>query len=350
MKKVLILLSLTLFCFCKSVKESKQENFSSIEIDTLLFDKISIRSIALGKDKVYYAGDKNRVGYVNFDKSEKFEKLVLKDTIKNKEFRAIHKTSDGIFIVNVGNPAVLYKFSNDLKNYQLVYNEVNEKVFYDAIKFWNDKEGIAFSDPTNGCLSIIITRDKGKTWKKIACDNLPKFEEGEAGFAASNTIISVKGTKTWIASGGKKARIFYSPDKGKTWQVYDTPIIQGESMTGIFTMDFYNDKIGIIAGGNYDKPNMNSQNKAITLDGGKTWKLLAENAGFGYASCVQFFPKSDGKKILCVGAKGIYYSYDKGNTWLQMSQDNSLYTIKFIDDKTVIAAGRNKIVKLSFVK
>lgn len=348
-KNILYLLVLLLFSFCKSAKENKQENFSSIEIDTLLFDKISIRGIALGNDKVYYAADKNRVGYVKFDKSEKFEKLINKDTV-TKEFRAIAKTNGGVFVVNIGNPALLYKLSNDMKNVQLVYNEVNEKVFYDSMNFWNDKEGIAFSDPTDGCLSIIITRDKGKTWKKIDCNDLPKFEEGEAGFAASNTNISIVGNKTWIVSGGKKARVFYSPDKGNNWQVFDTPIVQGEAMTGIFTSHFYNDKLGIIAGGNYDKPNNNFQNKAITIDGGKTWKLIAENSGFGYASCIQFFPKSDGKKILCIGAKGIYYSNDKGTTWLQMSQDNSLYTFKFIDANTAIAAGKNKIVKLNFLK
>jgi hypothetical protein len=30
--------------------------------------------------------------------------------------------------------------------------------------------------------------------------------------------------------------------------------------------------------------------KARTTDGGKTWKLVAENQGFGYASCVQYIP------------------------------------------------------------
>jgi hypothetical protein len=41
---------------------------------------------------------------------------------------------------------------------------------------------------------------------------------------------------------GIKSRVFYSGDKGKTWKVYETPIIQGDVMTGIFTVDFYNKK------------------------------------------------------------------------------------------------------------
>jgi hypothetical protein len=32
----------------------------------------------------------------------------------------------------------------------------------------------------------------------------------------------IKGNNTWIVSGGMKARVFYSADKGNTWEVYDT--------------------------------------------------------------------------------------------------------------------------------
>ncbi|MFV8375773.1 hypothetical protein [Flavobacterium sp. LB1P62] len=57
-------------------------------------------------------------------------------------------------------------------------------------------------------------------------------------------------------------------------------------MTGIFTAHFYDSQKGFITGGNYELPNQNFSNKASTGNGGKTWKLQAENQGFGYASCV----------------------------------------------------------------
>jgi photosystem II stability/assembly factor-like uncharacterized protein len=180
------------------------------------------------------------------------------------------------------------------------------------MQFWNDNEGIAVGDPIDNCFSIIITRDGGETWNKIPCDKLPKIVDGEAAFAASNTNIIIKDNHTWIVSGGKKTRVFYSPDKGISWSVYETPIVQGEAMTGIFTADFYNDKIGFIAGGNYEKPNQNFQNKALTTNGGKTWRLVSENQGFGYASCVQFVPNSNGKQMVSVGTSGLFYSKDKG--------------------------------------
>lgn len=349
MKKSIYIVILALVLFsCKSAKpEDSSKEFTSVKVDTILIDKISIRPITVSTDKVWYAADKNRVGYLSLTDASKMQRDISKDGIK-MEFRSIAQTTNSIFVVNVGNPALLYKFSKDLNKKELVYEEKNDKVFYDSMQFWNDSEGIAIGDPIESCMCIIITRDGGKTWNKVPCDKLPKIEDGEAAFAASNTNIVIKGNLTWVVSGGKKSRVFFSSDKGKSWKVYDTPIVQGEAMTGIFTADFYDSKIGFVAGGNYDKLNQNFQNKAITKDGGKTWKLVAEKQGFGYASCVQFVPKSKGKQLASVGASGLYYSKDSGATWKMLLKDSSLYTIRFVDENTAIAAGKDKIIKLEF--
>ncbi|MBN8641307.1 MAG: oxidoreductase [Flavobacteriales bacterium] len=332
---------------CTSVRTASAQVPVISKMDTLLSDKISIRAIAISGDKVYYGADKSRVGYKSVVDASKFERAIQYDSLAF-EFRSCAVTENHVFFLNVGNPAVLYRFSKNLITKEIVYTEKNEKVFYDSMQFWNNQEGIAIGDPTENCLSVIITRDGGKTWTKIPCENLPKVVDGEAAFAASNTNVIVKGNSTWIVSGGKQSRVFYSPDKGNTWKVYTTPIVQGEAMTGIFTADFYDEKTGCIAGGNYEKQLQNFQNKAITFNGGKTWKLIGENTGFGYASCIQFFPEGKGEKLLSVGGTGIFVSIDKGTTWTQLSPDNSFYTIRFIDAKTAILAGKNKIVKVTF--
>jgi photosystem II stability/assembly factor-like uncharacterized protein len=346
-KLVLVVLVCVFMIGCKPSHISNEKFFTSVKIDTILKDKISVRPITVSSDKVWYAADKNRVGFLSLINAAKMERTLKKDTLK-MEFRSIAQTTNSIFILNVGNPALLYKFSKDLKEKKLVYEEKHEKVFYDSMQFWNDQEGIAFGDPIENCLCIIITRDGGETWNKLECKNLPKVFDGEAAFAASNTNIIIKGNNTWLVSGGKKSRVFFSPDKGISWKIYETPIVQGESMTGIFTADFYNDKIGFIAGGNYEKPNQNFQNKALTINGGKTWKLVGENSGFGYASCVQFVPNSNGNQLVSVGASGLFYSKDRGTTWVQFSSDATLYTIRFVNETTAIAAGKDKIVKLVF--
>ena len=77
----------------------------------------------------------------------------------------------------------------------------------------------------------------------------------------------------WFASGGKVARVFHSPDRGHTWQVFDTPIVHGLDSQGIFSIAFRDPTHGVIAGGDYKHPDQDGPNLAFTSDGGKTWTL-----------------------------------------------------------------------------
>lgn len=352
-KIILIVLVLNVFMSCKTkryvIEKPNNKGFQSVLIDTLFQDKVSIRAILIDANKIWYAADNSRFGFYDLEKKMKNESHIMKDSLKF-EFRSIARTSSAIFILNVSNPALLYKISKDGSETKLVYQENHEKVFYDSMQFWNDKEGIAIGDPISNCLTMITTRDGGNTWNKIPCDKLPKIIDGEAAFAASNTNIVIKRNRTWIVTGGKKARVFYSPDKGATWKVYDTPIVQGEIMTGIFTADFYDSKKGFIAGGNYELPDQNFSNKASTVNGGENWEMKSDNKGFGYASCVQYVPNSNGRELVSVGASGLYYSSDGGNSWKQLSSDSGLFTIRFLDRRTAIAAGKNKMVRINFKK
>ncbi len=344
-KAIIGVLCCILFFGCKSASVITENPVKSISVDTLHTDKISIRAIAIADGKVFYAGNKNRVGWVDYTNKSKFERKITRDSL-SLEFRSLAVTKEAVFVASIGNPALLYRFSKNMQQKQLVYEEQHEKVFYDSMQFWNDDEGIAMGDPVANCFNIVITRDGGKTWQKTPCSALPKLVEGEAAFAASNTNIIIRGNHTWLVSGGKKARVFHSSDKGISWEVFETPIVQGETMTGIFTADFYNDKIGFIAGGNYEKSTQNFQNKALTTNGGKTWQLVGEHSGFGYASCIQFVPGSNAKELVCVGSTGIFYSGDQGKTWKQLSSDVNLYTLRFVDNTTAIAAGKDKIIRL----
>jgi photosystem II stability/assembly factor-like uncharacterized protein len=213
--------------------------------------------------------------------------------------------------------------------------------------FWNNKEGIAMGDPTNNCISIIITRDGGKTWEKLSCDLLPEVIEGEAAFAASNSNIAIEGDKTWILSGGMNSRVYFSPDKGDTWKVFDTPLLDGKATTGGYTMDFYDENFGIILGGDYTNPGGNTGNKAITKDGGKTWKLIAEGQEPAYKSSVRFIPNSGGEKIIATGFSGISISKDSGENWEEISKEG-FYTLRFKNDSVAYAAGKGRIAKLTF--
>lgn len=347
-----LLLIVVVIASCKSQADVNQTFddsaiFKNIAIDTLFQDKVSIRSLVVDETKIWYVADKNRYGYFDLATNKKTENKIVKDTLQ-LEFRSNAQTRDYVYVLSVSNPAMLYQISKKDLTTKLVYQENHEKVFFDSMQFWNNKEGIAMGDPVSTGLNVIITRDGGASWKKVPDILMPTTSAGEAAFAASNTNIVVKGSSAWIVSGGVKSRVFYSPNKGKSWTVYETPIVQGKSMTGIFTADFYNEKIGFVSGGDYENRDQNHSNKAITVDGGKTWKLVAENMAFGYASCVQYVPNSKGKGIVTVGYSGIFYSGDGGVSWKQLATDSKLNTIRFINATTAIAAGQNKMIRLQF--
>ena len=319
--------------------------YTKVEVEDLYLDTTSIRAITLMQGNLGFAGSNNTFGIYNTQANKTVSKQIGPDSL-DLEFRAVASTSTDFFMLSIESPALLYK-TGDQGEMEVVYKEEGAKVFYDAMQFWNDQEGIAVGDPTDGCLSIIITRDGGLTWNKLNCGVLPDKSDGEYAFAASNTNIAIKGDHTWIATGGSKARVFYSPDKGMTWEVYDTPMVQGEPNQGIYSIAFYDEKTGFIIGGDYSKPNKNKANKAFTTDGGKTWQLIADGQDPGYRSCVQYIPGSQANELVAIGFKGISFTNDAGKNWKQLS-DEPFYTLKFVNDSTAFAAGKGRISKLTF--
>jgi photosystem II stability/assembly factor-like uncharacterized protein len=340
-------LLILLFISCEK-KEATNivRDFSKVEIETILEDSLlSIRAIdILNDNSLAFAANNNSFGLYDPIKNVWSISKQVHDSL-TFDFRAVSHNSTDFFMMTIANPALLFKTTDS--GMQLVYKETHDKVFYDAMTFWNDLEGIAMGDPTEDCISIIITRDGGETWAKISCDNLPKSFEGEAAFAASDTNIAVVGNHTWIATGGNASRVMYSPNKGETWEVYDTPIVQGTGTTGMYSIDFYDELQGFAIGGDYTKPEDNSANKIRTIDGGKTWEVVGVNQEPGYRSCVQYIPNRKGQELVVVGFNGIDYSKDAGITWTHLS-DEGFYTIRFLNDSTAYAAGKGRISKLTF--
>ena len=322
-------------------KESRLP-FTSVEIQPIYEDTLSIRAIDIVGNTLRYAANKGTFGNIDL-KTGKIMEGIQKYHTSIPEFRAIAHSSTDFFMLSVGNPALLYKTGNG-GTMDLVYMEEGDGVFYDAMTFWDDREGIAVGDTVDGCISIIITRDGGNTWNKLSCNVLPEVIEGEGAFAASDTNIKTIGNKTWIAT---TKRILFSPDKGKTWKAFETPILNQGDAEGIYSIDFWDENLGIAIGGDYTNPDGNSANKAMTFDGGKTWELIADRKNPQYKSCVQFVPNSEGKEIVALGFTGISYSSDQGNSWKQLS-DESFYTIRFLNDSIAYAAGKNRIAKLVF--
>ncbi|MCG2460999.1 oxidoreductase [Flavobacteriaceae bacterium F89] len=346
--KYTISVILTLLILSSCGKSEKKPQFSSVVVKTIYEDSLSIRAIEIMAGSLAFAANNGKFGAVDLKTDQVRTSEQKYDTIL-PEFRAVAHTATDFFMLSVGNPALLYKTGNQGKM-ELVYKEEGEGVFYDAMHFWNDREGIAVGDSRavgsgGNCLSIIITRNGGNTWRKLDCSSLPRGIEGEGAFAASNTNIATIGDKTWIAT--TSSRIYFSGDKGKTWEVFTTPIVGDEPTEGIYSIDFYDELLGVAIGGDYTKPDNTRANKAITRDGGMTWQLIADGKEPSYKSCIQFVPDSKGQALVAVGFTGVSFSGDSGVHWKKLSKE-PFFTFRFLNDSIAYAAGKGRISKLTF--
>ena len=330
-----------LFMGCKQLTKTAPTPFSKVIIESIIEDSLlNIRALEIDKHTLKAVSS---IGDIYTYDTKNHQISMDRISVDTLNFRSSAIVENTFFALSIGSPAFLFK------DKKLVYKETHPDVFYDALHFWNSKEGLAIGDPTDECLSILLTRDGGDTWKKTPCELLPPALDGEAAFAASDTNIAIVGDEAWIATGGLSSRVLYSSDKGHTWEVFETPIIQGEETTGMYSIDFYDALNGFAIGGDYTKPTHQHSNKIRTNDGGTTWEVVAQDQSPGYRSCVQYVPNSNAKGLVAVGFEGIDYSHDAGNSWVSLS-DEGFYTLRFLNDSVAYAAGKGKLSKLSFTK
>lgn len=341
----LLAIGVILFVGCSAPSTNQSSNQDKgdelIAIDSLVVES-SIRALEFDENSnnYWWAGSGGKFGCVQCDLDDKSQlagtcKILNEGKIAHindqgdslmLEFRSLAFTSDRLFVMSVASPALIYSSADKGANWELVYKNDHPDVFFDSMKFWDDQNGIAVGDPIDGCPAILITRDGGENWNLVDCSSVPESQNGEAFFAASNTNIAISGNSAWIASGGSRARVFRTKDRGESWEVFDTPIAQGKVMTGTFSIDFYDDQIGIIVGGDWEQKSTSTETCAITNDGGETWKAVNDQLEF--ASCVQFVPGTKGQEILACGSNGMFLSKDQGETWEKL-RDSGQYTFRF---------------------
>jgi photosystem II stability/assembly factor-like uncharacterized protein len=198
------------------------------------------------------------------------------------DFRGVVAFSaDEAFLMSAGpgDQSRIYHTADAGRHWQLQFTNTNPKGFFDSIAFWDPTHGIVLGDPIpdeSGQLKFqLLATTDGQSWSPIPSSQLPPAVEGEGAFAASNGCLAIfpNDPNIWFATGGKIARVFHSPDRGHTWQVFDTPIAHGSDSTGIFSIAFRDAKHGVISGGDYKHPDQDGPNLAFTSDGGKTWTI-----------------------------------------------------------------------------
>ncbi|MGX5682928.1 WD40/YVTN/BNR-like repeat-containing protein [Chryseobacterium cucumeris] len=314
-------------------------------LETILNDKISIRALELYDNKVWYSGTDSKFGFVDLKDYKNQKQVKLSE--EKLQFRTLAQDKTSFYAINIESPARFFKIDKkDLKS-KVIFKDTAKTAFYDALHFVNDQLAYTFSDADKYHLLKLAVYKDGE-WSMFK--NNVTLNDGEAAFAASNTNISSSKKYVWIATGGKASRILRMNLKDDKIEVFNTPIIQGESSQGMYSIDFYEDRFGIAAGGDYTKQDANINNIATTTDAGETWQIQASGQNAGYTTCVKIKPGSKGKEIIAVGDKHISYSSDFGKTWKKISDEKGFFVCQWIDRNNIVLAGNSKIavMKLKF--
>lgn len=293
--------------------------------------RASLRGLSVVSEKIVWASGTGGTVIRTTDGGTAWKVMTVPgaEKLDFRDIEAFDANTAYILSIGKGEESRIYKTTDGGASWKELFRNKNEKAFFDAIACWDAKNCIAMSDPVDGKYVLIETKD-GSTWTPIDTSKMPAAKEGEAAFAASGTCLITQGKKNaFLVSGGTDARVFRSRDRGRTWQVSDTPMAKGTAVSGIFSIAMFDEKNGVIVGGNYEKPDERNDTFAMTRDGGVSWQPGARLAG--YRSGVAYV---DGQTIVAVGTNGSDISYHRSFTWDRLRDENL---------NAVAAKGKNSV-------
>lgn len=275
---------------------------------------------------IWISGQRGLVGRsVNGGKDFQWRRIEMYEKL---DFRTLHAfDKKNAVVASAGTPAVILRTSNGGKTWIQCYASIDSAMFFDGFGFWNNERGLIFGDPINGIMFLMQTLDGGRTWTEIPSADCPQLVEGEAAFAASGTTIrTLPNGHVYIATGGVKSRLWHSRDYGHHWEVFETPMIQGKSSQGIFSMAWKDSLNGVIVGGDYTLPNDTTRNCFVTRDGGQTW-IRPNECPRGYRSCVEYLGSG---VLLASGTSGVDVCGTDGMHWSSYAGLTSANVLKSI--------------------
>ncbi len=269
--------------------------------------------------------------------------------IDSADFRDIEAFSDEVaYVLSAGSPAYIFKTTDGGDNWVKQWEDTLPDIFMDGMAFWDEQRGMVMGDPRDNAFVLLKTSRGGESWRQITQSGRSLSpSSGEGGFAASGNNIVAKGREcVWFATGGTTSRIFRSLDAGRTWEVNQSPLAQGNPSQGVFSLAFTDTLKGVAVGGDYRNPGSMMKNAGYTANGGRTW-YPAIIPPQGYRSGVAYLPTAD--TYVAVGTTGSDYSTDLGGTWVALDTIG-YHSIQAAPSSSVawVCGGDGKIARLTW--
>jgi len=265
---------------------------------------------------VIWASGSNGVILKSTDSGKTWQRISIPDgdALDFRGIRAFGTASAYVMSSGEGDKSRIYKTTDGGATWTMQFTDTRPSFFLDAIVCDGELKCAALSDPVDGKFLIVRTTD-GEHWQIAPGEFMPVALKDEGAFAASNSsMILTRGANeashlSFVTGGPNRARVFYSPDFGKSWTVTETPL-GGTASSGIFSIVRAFD-YSVIVGGDYKNPDATDKTAAYSSDRGATYQVAATPPS-GYRSAVIAL---NPKTLVAVGSNGSDLSEDGGRTW-----------------------------------
>jgi len=312
---------LLLFLFSSAPSKAQWWKVQTSGIDTNLrgVSAAYVRDAKGLRAPVVWASGSKGVILRSLDEGKSWQRLYVVGG-EGLDFRGIVAFNEKIAYVmssGDGEKSRICKTIDGGQTWALQYTDKRKEFFLDAIACLSETHCLALGDPIDGKFLLLSTTD-GAHWQPLASDGMPKALPGEGAFAASNSSLLVSGEDIFFGTSGPAARVFRSPDSGRTWTVAETPIAHGNASSGIFSIAHAEEKEIVAVGGDYQDPTRASAVAAYSLDEGQTWQLSEHQPG-GFRSAVAC--DDEGALCVAIGPSGEDVSLSKITAALWKSTD-----------------------------
>lgn len=260
--------------------------------------------------------------------------------------------------------------------------------YFEKIKFFNDKEGVAICYDDAGSTFVLSTTDGGekwknlkvqfhgfpqkmtflnlqtcyafslevdkrilkksddggKTWKELLVDSAPEGQFNDLFFIDENTgwmmgDVILPGAKK---NGGLVSYIKKTTDGGASWS--ETYL---NDQTFPSNIKFLDQKHG------WYTSSVNDTSYALwrTTDGGEKWESSILSNTQDITEGIHFIDPNNGWMLKAYGAplspSFVYRSKDGGKTWEFEKLVNKVESLQFLEDKTIFGGGYNNLIKIT---
>lgn len=265
------------------------------------------------------------------------------------EFRDVEAVSDKeayLLAAGTGTDSRIYKTRDGGRTWKLQFQNEEPTAFYDCFDFWSPDRGLTFSDPVDGEFLGIRTTN-GRTWNLLPDQQLDLA--GEFGFAASGTCVATQGERrAWVGTGGARARILATTDRGNSWTAYDTPLAGNPEGGGVFSVAFRDARHGVLGGGDFTSSEIIT-NFARSRDGGQTWTASPIPAPIPGAIFGLSYVPGRNKTVVATGPGGTVWTSDEGDSWSTIPDVTGFWAVTFASRDAGWAVGtEGRILKISF--